>query len=154
MAYEIKTYNTEHPPTLPAISKQSMNYDKEVKTSAELEREADLRKLKTNEASKIINFIHRANRTNYNVLESRESDICSFIEREIDRILTQKDKEREEAVAESLPKKGTTLDTVTKWIKKFPRETILTVVSSDTALVITKTPPTIINEDKKNNLCT
>ena len=48
----------------------------------------------------------------------------------------------EEAVAEALPKKGTALDTVTKWIKKFPRETILTVVSSNTGLVITKTPPT------------
>lgn len=54
---------------------------------------------KTNEATKIINFIHRANRTNYNGPEARESDICSFIENEIGRLLTEKDKEREGAVA-------------------------------------------------------
>ncbi len=55
---------------------------------------------KTNEATKIINFIHRANRTNYNGLEARESDICSFIEREVELILASKDKEKEDAFQE------------------------------------------------------
>jgi len=43
-------------------------------------------------------------------------------------------------VEDGSPKEGTTLDVVTKWIKKFPRETILTVASSHTGLVITRTP--------------
>lgn len=60
------------------------------------------------------------------------------LENAIDEALLKTERQKRD---EMTPRKGTTLDTVTTWIKKFPRETLLTVVSSDTGLVITRTQP-------------